>query len=60
MRILSLSAIFLILSLSHLVHGEIFTALADMEGLVQTELEIVRHLENYISTEEARISRLKG
>jgi len=31
-----------------------------MEGLVQTELEIVRHLENYISTEEARISRLKG
>ena len=39
---------------------EVFTALADMEGLVATELELVRHLDNYIQAEELRLQRLKG
>jgi len=41
------------------VSGEVFTALVDMESLLQTELEVVRHLENYIHAEEGRIRRLK-
>lgn len=40
--------------------GEVFTALADMEGLVATEHELVKHLENYIQSEETRLQRLKG
>ena len=41
------------------LQGELFTALVDMEGLVATELELVRHLENYIQSEETRLVRLK-
>lgn len=50
----------LLLLLNKPSHGEIFTALVDLEGLVATELELVRHLENYIQTEESRLHRLKG
>ena len=49
----------LLLLHSHFAHGEVFTALVDMEGLVTTELELVRHLENYIQDEETRLKRLK-
>lgn len=40
-------------------NGEIFTALADMEKLVNTEFEIVRHLENYIQAEEEKLKRMR-
>ncbi len=45
---------------SNAVFGEVFTALVDMEGLVSTELELVRHLDNYIQAEEIRLKRLRG
>lgn len=51
--------LFLVLQ-SHVVFGEMFTALADLEGLVSTELELVRHLDNYIQAEESRLKRLRG
>ena len=43
-----------------IVSGEIFTAVVDMEGLITTELELTRHLENYIQAEELRLKRLRG
>jgi prolyl 4-hydroxylase len=43
-----------------IVSGEIFTAVVDMEGLITTELELTRHLENYIQAEELRLQRLRG
>lgn len=43
----------------HLVSGEVFTAIADMEGLVSTEAELVRNLENYIQAEEQRLQLIK-
>ncbi|XP_057378427.2 prolyl 4-hydroxylase subunit alpha-1-like [Daphnia carinata] len=42
------------------VSGDMVTALADMEGLVSTELQLVKHLENYIQEEETRLTRLKS
>jgi prolyl 4-hydroxylase len=44
----------------YIVSGEIFTAVVDMEGLITTELELTRHLENYIQAEELRLQRLRG
>nr|CAH0108384.1 unnamed protein product [Daphnia galeata] len=55
----SLSAI-LVLMQYNTVLGEVFTALSDMEGLVSTELELVRHLDSYIQEEETRLRRLRG
>lgn len=54
-----LFAVFLLLQ-SHGVVSEVFTALVDMEGLVSTELELVRHLDSYIQAEETRLKRLRG
>ncbi len=51
--------LFVLLCGSSPAAGEIFTALADMEGLVKTEQELVNHLQSYINEEEARIQRLK-
>ncbi len=56
--ILSMSAILLVMQ-TNAVLGEVFTALSDMEGLVTTELELVRHLDNYIQEEEIRLKQLK-
>lgn len=41
------------------IYGEVFTAMVDMEGLVSTELELVRHLDNYIQAEETRLKQLR-
>jgi len=41
-------------------YGEIFSSLADMEGLVSTEFELVKQLDNYIQEEEIRLKRLRG
>ena len=43
-----------------IVSAEIFTALVDMEGLIATEFELARHLDNYIQAEELRLKRLRG
>lgn len=59
MHILTYIPAFLFLLQSR-VFAEMFTALADMEGLVSTELELVRHLDNYIQAEETRLKLLRG
>lgn len=40
--------------------GEVFTALVDMEGLLGTEAELVRFLQEHIQKEEDRIQRLRS
>ena len=52
-------ALFLLLQ-PHTVSSELFTALADMEDLVSTELELARHLDNYIQDEETRLKQLRA
>ncbi|XP_046453899.1 prolyl 4-hydroxylase subunit alpha-1-like isoform X1 [Daphnia pulex] len=54
-----LSALILILQ-CHAACGEIFSSLADMEGLVSTEFELMKQLDNYIQEEEIRLKRLRG
>ena len=56
----SLSAILVLVMQYYTVFGEVFTALSDMEGLVNTELELVKHLDSYIQEEETRLRRLRG
>lgn len=53
-----LVALVLLLQL-HLSCAEVFTALADMEKLISTELKLVRHLESYVKGEEAKLERMK-
>jgi prolyl 4-hydroxylase len=36
-----------------------FTALSDLEGLVSTELELVRQLDTYIQEEENKLKTLR-
>ncbi|XP_046656301.1 prolyl 4-hydroxylase subunit alpha-1-like [Daphnia pulicaria] len=45
---------------SNVVFGEMFTALADLEGLVLTELELVKQLDTYIQEEENKLKLLRG
>ncbi|EFX85916.1 hypothetical protein DAPPUDRAFT_45616 [Daphnia pulex] len=45
---------------SSVVLGEMFTALADLEGLVLTELELVKQLDTYIQEEENKLKLLRG
>ncbi|KAK4030537.1 hypothetical protein OUZ56_023780 [Daphnia magna] len=59
MSITCFSAILLILH-RNVVTSEVFTSLADMESLVSTELELTKHLENYIQEEEIRLKQLRG
>ena len=40
-------------------YGDFAFAMTDMEGLITTEFEIVRHLENYIQDEESKLQRMK-
>ena len=49
----------ILILLPYFSNGEIFTALADMEGLVTTELQLVRHLEDYIKAEETKLERMR-
>lgn len=53
----SLSVILLLQST--VVLGEMFTALSDLEGLVSTELELVRQLDTYIQEEENKLKTLR-
>lgn len=60
MHVITCVPVLFLLMQSNAVFGEVFTALVDMEGLVSTELELVRHLDNYIQAEEIRLKRLRG
>lgn len=42
-----------------LVHTEMFTALADMEQLLETESVLITNLENYIQMQEEKLEFFK-
>lgn len=41
------------------VHGEVYTALAEMEELLETESVLISNLEGYIRVQEDKLSYLK-
>lgn len=51
--------VLLLLAPISLVTGEVFTAIADMEILVDTKFELINRLESYIHEEETRLQRVK-
>lgn len=55
---LLVQAIFLIF-LTSSVKSEVFTALADLEDLLETESLLINTLENYIKAEEEKLQYLK-
>ncbi|XP_057378430.1 prolyl 4-hydroxylase subunit alpha-1-like [Daphnia carinata] len=59
MHIITFIPVLFLLMQPIVIYGEVFTALVDMEGLVSTELELVRHLDNYIQAEETRLKQLR-
>ncbi|XP_018564257.1 prolyl 4-hydroxylase subunit alpha-1 [Anoplophora glabripennis] len=50
---------FLLSLVAHLVNSEVFTALAELEELLNTEAVLIHTLENYIRAEEQKIDLLK-
>lgn len=48
-----------LLLVNNLVNCEVFTALADLEDLLDTEAVLIQSLENYIRAEEYKIELLK-
>ncbi|KZS04832.1 prolyl 4-hydroxylase subunit alpha-1 isoform X1 [Daphnia magna] len=59
MHIITFMPVLFLLMQPNVIYGEVFTALVDMEGLISTELELVRHLDNYIQAEETRLKQLR-
>jgi len=55
-----LAAVVLLVVHLHSSNGEFFTALADMEKLVPTELKLIQHLEGYIKKEEDKLKRMRS
>ncbi len=53
-------ALILLVTQSKTASGDVFTAMADMEGLIATEFELVKHLDIYIQEEEKRMKQLRG
>nr|CAH0108398.1 unnamed protein product [Daphnia galeata] len=53
-------AVIILVAQSKTAFGDVFTAIADMEGLVAAEFELVKHLDTYIQEEEKRMKQLKG
>uniref|UniRef100_A0A646QE87 procollagen-proline 4-dioxygenase n=1 Tax=Hemiscolopendra marginata TaxID=943146 RepID=A0A646QE87_9MYRI len=49
----------LLLSIANPVTSEIYTALVDMEGLLGTETELIRFLDEHIQREEIRLQKLR-
>lgn len=39
--------------------ADVFTSMSDMHTLLHTEEEVIRTMENYIATQEARLHRLR-
>lgn len=60
MRVIALLSAIIFVLQTRTARGEIFTALADMEGLVSTEQELVKQLDNYIQKEETKLKQLRG
>lgn len=48
-----------ILFLIDLSHGEVYTALADLEQLLETESFLIESLENYIQAQEQKLFLLR-
>lgn len=48
-----------VIFLLHIVSGEIFTALADMEELLETEAVLIGNLEAYIEAQEQKLDYLR-
>ena len=59
MQFLNVSNIFLFFHV-HIVFCEVFTALTEMESLVQVELELLTNLKSFVDNEESRIQKLRG
>ncbi|XP_055380990.1 prolyl 4-hydroxylase subunit alpha-1-like [Condylostylus longicornis] len=57
MRIFLYTAV--LLCLSYQVNPEVFTAMTDMEDLLDTELALIHNLEEYINMQEKRLEFLK-
>ncbi|XP_059478272.1 prolyl 4-hydroxylase subunit alpha-1 [Neocloeon triangulifer] len=56
---MKLSASILVLSCLTVAHCEVFTALVEMEELLDTEAVLMRTLSNYIDVQEKRVDTLK-
>jgi ABC-type siderophore export system fused ATPase/permease subunit len=59
MRTVCLLAIVFVLVESPVVVGEVYTSMADMEALLETERELTVNVRNFIEAEEARIKQIK-
>lgn len=59
MYIFILSTVCLGLLFSRQISGEVFTALAEMEELLETEAYLISNLEAYIATQEQKLNFLK-
>lgn len=57
--ILSLSLVCVGLMIPRQTSGEVFTALAEMEELLETEAYLISNLEAYIATQEQKLVFLK-
>ncbi|XP_065087046.1 prolyl 4-hydroxylase subunit alpha-1-like [Ochlerotatus camptorhynchus] len=55
----SLLALVLLLLTFHTVSTELFTALADMEELLETESVLIANLDNYIRVQENKLNQLR-
>ncbi|KAH8406942.1 hypothetical protein KR222_000891 [Zaprionus bogoriensis] len=56
---LTLAVLGLIVLAGVSVHGELYTALAEMEELLETESVLISNLEGYIRVQEDKLSYLK-
>lgn len=57
--ILLLSLVCVGLIITRQINGEVFTALAEMEELLETEAYLISNLEAYIATQEQKLNFLK-
>ncbi|XP_001867743.2 prolyl 4-hydroxylase subunit alpha-1 [Culex quinquefasciatus] len=58
---MALSTLLCLLSIVtyHPTYGELFTALAEMEELMDTESVLIANLENYVSVQESKLTQLR-
>lgn len=61
MRILNISCLvtFTLIYSATLIRGELFTALVDLEQLLDTEKILIDDLDKYVATQEFKIEKLK-
>lgn len=51
--------VFMVFALIHLDAGELYTALADLEELLETEAVLINTLEQYIHAQEQKLDLLR-